>query len=153
MNICPYSFRAWNGHKMCRVDSLSFNAGGMIWHGPGEFGWGWIDESFTGWTKDNPKPEVVNPVMRFTELYDKNGRAIWEGDIFKTFNTRCLYEVVFNDQQESFAQYTGFKLRVYDKEGDMTKDKEIFQKLSSGPESLHYEIIGDIYSTPDLLKS
>lgn len=146
-------FRAWTGSEMIMVQTLCFNDKGCLWFGKGtHMGWAFTWPN-AEWTADDPKPDDndLKPVMQFTGLMDKNGRDIYEGDILKTFNTRCYYEVVFNDNQESFAQYTGFKLKVHDKEGDLTKDRVIFQRFSNGPESFHYEVIGNIYQTPELL--
>lgn len=147
MSTNPIQFRAWNGHKMCRVDSLSFNAAGMIWHGPGEFGWGWVDETFEGWTPDNPKPEVVWPVMRFTGLVDRNGVKIWEGDILSRYDGESIYVVQYCPV---YGRYEGVLMVEHGKE---TENDCVVSFDDIGVGSSSVEVVGSAYANPDLLKS
>ncbi len=93
-------------------------------------------------------------VQQFTGLKDKTGRDIYEGDIVEGFNSRMRYEVVFDEYQESHAQYVGFKLKCYDKEnnnkpflssfGDQIKQKLLKQDCK-------LVVIGNIFENSELL--
>lgn len=69
-----------------------------------------------------------SPVMQFTGLLDKNGKEIYEGDIIQVF-TRELKEPAYV-----------VTIR------DMMEDKFLGVGHGEG------EIIGNIYSNPDLIK-
>ena len=72
---------------------------------------------------------TIYELMQFTGLKDKNGKEIYEGDIFKKSN--YFYQVVFEDGM--FGVWTknyGWKV--------LTKFKFI-------------EVIGNIYENPELL--
>ena len=70
------------------------------------------------------------PLMQFTGLHDKNGKEIWEGDILKGSWRAKTNEVRF--ENGSFC--IGYHLTVDDMEARES------------------EVIGDIYSNPELLK-
>lgn len=86
-------FRAWDGELMHDVSELHFCMGpkldgkGLKFYGPG-VGSGWIDG------------ENIN-LMQFTGLHDKNGKEIYESDIFHMGDPNITYTVVWHD--------TGFK--------------------------------------------
>ena len=83
---------------------------------------------------------LLNPtldVMQFTGLHDKNGKASYEGDLVKRFNSENASEIVWNEQDGSF-----------------------WLKGSDGLLWIHlpvdipfnWEVIGNIYENPELLK-
>lgn len=83
--------------------------------------------------KDGTMIGKKSELMQYTNLKDKNGKEIYEGDIvhFRTLGkNRMTYEVRWSDAK------TGFKPTRLTK----TNQAEI-------------EIIGDIYSNPNLLTS
>ncbi len=74
-------------------------------------------------------------LMKFTGLLDKNGKEIYEGDIFEhTWRT-----------QTSHPEKT--KEEVTFKDGIFYAGYQLYQILTHG------EVIGDIYENPDLLKT
>jgi uncharacterized phage protein (TIGR01671 family) len=93
-------------------------------------------------------------VMQFTGLTDKNGKEIYEGDVLITANGQKS-TIVFGEYPYKYEQ----------DEGNDSLDKSIgfffnslsadyyqpFGECASGG-GIQYEIIGNIYETPELLK-
>lgn len=97
-----------------------------------------------------------HPIMQFTELYDKNGKEIYEGDILERIGSKDIF----------------MHLDGYSVEDTITKTKEVVELKVNSNEfgetyfgySLNtqrtyserikpatYEIIGNIYENPELL--
>jgi uncharacterized phage protein (TIGR01671 family) len=80
--------------------------------------------------------------QQFIGLFDKNGKEIYEGDII---NKAQPYEVVFFQ--------SGFCIHGFSKKGD-----EFWQMLDTwidendNTKLFKYEVIGNIYENPELLK-
>ena len=114
-------FRAWNGRFM--------EHGGFYVHATGEI------------QKESALGDVSSgcPLMQYTGLKDKSGVEIFEGDIVLVREVRVC-EVVFHE----FAGCWDLKLR------------NVISSLSIGSISpagykYHTEVIGNIYSNPELL--
>lgn len=73
-------------------------------------------------------------LMQYTGLKDKNGKEIYEGDIIKFVGENCLVNYVEND--------CAFRIDV---------DSRISTALRKA-HSKDYEVIGNIYENPELLK-
>ena len=140
-------FRAWDKirKKMVMVDSIHFPLGFVQWQevAPGE--------------KTNFQSKIENlELMQFTDLKDKNGKEIYEGDIVKYL---------------SFSEHKEYKAEVYFRSGCFLVNKSgLFLSLISMPQqeinlemmnTRYYldrqeeylcEIIGNIYENLDLLK-
>lgn len=89
-------------------------------------------------TKYGFKLKTVFVLNQFTGLYDKNKREIYEGDIVQV--TETLIEVF-----EWVNSEAGFKTKRIDSKGRPV----LSDPLPNWP---HYEVIGNIYETPELLK-
>ncbi len=86
-------------------------------------------------------------VMQFTGLKDKNGVDIYEGDIILAHENQANYPlnyiVVFNDEE------TAFRLRW---EGHCKeKNPGFYDKKISPNQYKRFEVIGNIYQSPELL--
>ncbi len=76
-------------------------------------------------------------VMRCTGLEDENGKLVYEGDIMRGLRDNTLFVISYEDKYASF------------------KIKEIFPTdytKWSITDARHFEIIGNIYENPELLK-
>lgn len=91
-----------------------------------------------GSTLDERK-EGLTPWMQFTNLLDKNGKEIYEGDILrsKMGNREFIGTMYFNQEKAQFG---------FDSEIETKKNIPDHFELHSKP-----EIIGNIYENPDLL--
>lgn len=95
------------------------------------------DEKWQKRMELSPRHGVI--VMQSTGLRDKNGKEIWEGDVFSIFGDTQL-SVVFWDQNAAYwavtAQLAG---------GHAAEDHLLSNLLDTG------EVIGNIYENPHLL--
>jgi len=87
-----------------------------------------------------------NPIMQFTGLKDKNGKDIYEGDILS--NDRYadeLRQVIWNDVGALFQT-------VYFRAIQIRTSGGRFPNSMPLDTDWHFEIIGNIYQNPELLK-
>lgn len=80
--------------------------------------------------------ELNGELMQFTGLHDKNGKEIWEGDIVEWFS------------QESHDDIERYYYKV---EEPIEFKGGAFYPVCTMPES-EYEVIGNIFENPELLK-
>ena len=132
-------FRAWDKIKklMLNVDEITFPQGGIHWSdGSTTEGWVMVNDGF----KHKLKETVI--LMQYTGLKDKNGKEICEGDIALMKNV----VIDFGYPEVDFVyeiKYVGSGFYLCNAGGGM-------ESVDSKPKS--YEIIGNIYENPELLK-
>lgn len=127
-------FRAWDkDHLKSRVDSVRAN--GMIYFGLKDYAY---DQDGEMGSCDIDIETM--PIMQFTGLHDKNGKEIWEGDIVRVFTNPSeleeKVEVFYNTKFLRFS-FGGLITGYYDMEDIDLKN---------------IEVLGNIYSNPELLK-
>lgn len=131
-------FRAWDGKEMwTRENTSPFRIGGLI-----ELFSGKICESDGGGIiYQNPQPIL----MQFTGLKDKNGKEIYEGDILAYaqmgLEKDCFGDIRFHEG--SFVLWMGKEL---------SKSVDETDPFISIGNCIVYQIIGNIYENPELLK-
>lgn len=93
---------------------------------------------------DRQEHDAWGNIMQFTGLHDKNGTAIFEGDIVNQFDLIVKREVV----------YVNGAFGYYDTD---TKHKQFISFAQNNwyewenGQSKYIEVIGDIFSNPELL--
>lgn len=133
-------FRAWDGEDMFLVDTLEFPVGGTRWFGPGVGKGICAVNTQCDW-------KVDSFLMQYTNLKDKNGVEIYEGDIIKSPGSHPLevywmglaFGICWNDngnKEESIICPDGMDMDIDDN-----------GKLQ------YIEIIGNIYQNPELLNA
>lgn len=91
-----------------------------------------LDGTQIGHWKRGWKEDIV--LLQYTGLHDKNGKEIYEGDIMKMEGGICPVIVVWD----------------YDRWVWKTKEGELAESFSGFHDE--YEVIGNIYENPKLLK-
>ncbi len=95
-----------------------------------------------------------NVLMQFTGLHDKNGKEIYEGDVLsatcRNFSGTCtvewVQEPVRYDHEHPYEGLNGFV------QWGKWSQKAIGGGLTPAMQEGHFEIIGNIYENPELLK-
>lgn len=136
-------FRAWDKqtHTMRKIMDLGFVSDGTLVNA--EILDTLLGNDKDGWTPIQTHVEIDEiDLMQYTGLKDKNGKEIYEGDVFK--NVLGIARVVaFDDGGFKLVKDRFFKTVAGDMHslGDMNR-----MEADNG------EVIGHIYENPDLLK-
>lgn len=129
-------FRVWNGLEM--VYDVMVGKFGTFYVNPSNNG---IDErDSASLTPMNTKYPDGTPVMQFTGLYDKHGKEIWEGDIVNA------HEVIGTVKWSN--ELALFELAVM--EGGDPGSMTLYSSRRD-QKNIHREVIGNIYSNPELV--
>lgn len=95
-----------------------------------------------------------NTIGQFTGLKDKNGREIYEGDIIRktetTFRMTDLGAVRYCNEEAKFVLHVTDEYREYDL--SFVKDFQSQDGYATVPCHNEYEVVGNIYDNPELLK-
>ena len=123
-------FRAWDKKfkQMCTVDLLDLLTDGVEGNRP----------NGGGAVLENDEFEL----MQYTGLKDKNGKEIYEGDIFKHGTERSFVKWDKDDLQW-FAQRCK---KHYPTDKILNKDGHMLSGFSN------YEVIGNVYENPELIE-
>lgn len=121
MNKRIYKFRSW-------LPEFNKMAYGHI---------GWINRKAVIGDAIYEKDLVMQNLMQFTGLLDRNGKEIYEGDIVKTI-TGLRQKIIYREDMGIFAMC---RLDNIGATMEITFDKE------------GVEVIGNMYSNPELLTS
>jgi len=82
-------------------------------------------------------------LMQYTGLKDKNGKEIYEGDIYKDY-----YAGKCKPKEEKFG-----KITIWEGEPTIKVFRDIRNSsYFKGVDLRYYEVIGNIYENPELLK-
>ena|SRR3990167_2446590 len=113
--------------------------------------WDSLNKKMTFWTMNDlcnyedasaEKPSALDEWMQYTGLLDKNGKKIFEGDILKVKGKEIGAE-----EHIIKMEYTTHSV------GDFINAEYVgFRDYSKSTYGREVEIIGEIYSTPELLK-
>jgi len=116
-------FRAWHeeDRRMVPVETLHMDNEGVL------------------------KSQIIysGPVMQFTDLLDKNGKEIYEGDVVRIPDDYEVYGQYAGDTREVYFHFGAFRLKP---KWDKSQLGNHFHDVN---ESL--EVIGNIYENPELL--
>ncbi len=134
-----FKFRVWDGELMHTVGELHWMVGGIKFYGPG-VGQGWIGEG-------------TRVLMQCTGLSDKNGKEIYEGDIIQS---TCEIVNLVSDKNTGKFKIESYEVRWQEDEGRWGRWRNEKFELLYGLNKQYllkwYEIIGNIYENPELLK-
>jgi uncharacterized phage protein (TIGR01671 family) len=121
-------FRAWDGERMKEVTSM-----------------GWIDGELDYISTPNSSaPADEFNLMQYTDLKDKNGKEIFEGDVFNlSHKSKNIYFVEYKNDRFWLSQ------KSEDNDPDMWSDH--YYRITLPVYCKNYEIIGNIYENPELL--
>lgn len=90
-------------------------------------------------------------LLQFTGLYDKNGKEIYDGYIFKSTKSKAICKVnigYYDDKTSSQHGIMGVWFEVINEEKPYDFTKAVLTKESASI----IEIIGNIYENPNLFK-
>ena len=100
-------------------------------------------------------PVDSDSVGQYTGLKDKNGKEIYEGDVVVRHSSICgsiddIGVVKYDEEKAMFVLYR--KNKLYETSFHFLKGQTINDGYCTFSETFTYEVIGNIYDNPELLK-
>ena len=129
-------FRAWDGEKMW---DNSTGALKYAWLGRGI-----CAELVSGVLTPFKSNKGTAVLMQFTGLKDKNGKEIYEWDIVKVKKFDMLKSIT----AEVLWSFDNAGFKLYTEEGN----DDIYDMVSTEMDGTEYEVIGNTYENPELIK-
>ena len=123
-------FRAWNGKEMVYGVYIKH---GKVWEESSDE---MNHEDCVLWIRSGFQRVEPKDVMQFTGLKDKNGKDIYDGDIFDSPSKNKFYVKWWKDGW----YYNNVKDEEYHVNGNLSEVAE------------DWEVIGNIYENPELMK-
>ncbi len=130
----PIKFRVWDGVNMVYPDWFATNMNGKFWQME-------LNKNYDS---------EIYPIMQFTGLLDRNGKEIWEGDVVAVPNDNFTPENGENPIVLTKIWYMAPSWMM--KTLDGKKGSFNMQDFGNGEKVTEFEIIGNIYDNPTLLK-
>lgn len=126
-------FRTWSGKEMIMLNlfQVEHYKEDFVLRDQSESG-GWIDDTLT---------EPYWPIMQFTGLLDKNGKEIYEGDVFILKKDIPIYRVV------KYDTYNCNYIATNPDYENIPVGKWILETYNE------FEVIGNIYENPELIST
>lgn len=149
----PLKFRCWDklNKRMCLVWDIGWKA----WDNPDPDG-GLALNGVTVYLFDNPdgtydllESQVI--LMQFTGLFDKTGKEIWEGDVVQYCYQPGAGMWNMNDRAVISWKSTGFHIEAIGG-GFFGWLTSIPGASASDQPNKLFEVLGNIYSNPELLE-
>lgn len=138
----PIKFRAW--HKQQRRMGYLDYFWNDHWYSTPQGGDGvaiWDNSNY--WMDKN---RDFMTIMQFTGLHDKNGKEIWEGDILRITSQYEPTDDVLAVDSLCTVRFEDGAFRTD------WHDMILGRKVTMGIGNWAHEVLGDIYSNPELLK-
>lgn len=134
-------FRVWNGTEM--EYNVTVGKFGAFYVNPMTKGDGLDEKDSASLTPFNTKYFDETPVMQYTGLKDKNGKEIYEGDLFQVAGNNIYTVKYFEESENNFEKaYACFCLTIPEK---MTFPIDEWA-IKNG------HVVGNIFETPHLIE-
>lgn len=144
----PIKFRAWDKENKKWLHDFRIHPEGHVMAATGLLDDMNAGENLQFWLYEKSVKTMDNmELMQFTGLLDKNGKEIYEGDIFQSRNKNES-----DMQGEIYFEAGCFKMEYGYQKPTKNQRKDYFLSGSIGEDGAkEIEVIGNIYENPELL--
>ena len=95
------------------------------------------------------KPDTI---CQYTGLTDNNGNKIWENDVVKKHFYTDYDACANSDEYVGFVKYEDFAWVIKSPKGKMIRTFPIIEAIAYSQDVKFFEVIGNIFDNPELLK-